>query len=114
LGLGVFDIVDGRGERALEAGHDAIVHVFGWQAGVLPHHRNDGNVDIRKNVRRRIENGKWSEDQQQQGKNEEGKSTFKRNFDNPHNREFPSSMSGSESISARVKSDFFKFERLIY
>ena len=44
------DAVDGGGIGALADEHDAAFHVLGGQAGIVPHHQHDGNVDDRKDV----------------------------------------------------------------
>ena len=40
LALDVLDVVDRRGEAALVVGDDALLHLLGGEAGVVPHHRD--------------------------------------------------------------------------
>ena len=52
LALDVLDVVDGRGEAALVVGDDALLHLLGRQAGVVPDDRDDRDVDVREDVGR--------------------------------------------------------------
>ena len=63
LGLGVLDVVHGSRERTLETGDDAVVHVIGGQAGVLPHDRHHRDIDVRENIGRGTQDCQGPENQ---------------------------------------------------
>ena len=54
LAFDMVDIVDGRGKLALVIIDHPARHVVGRQAAIGPHHRDHRNVDVRKNVGRRL------------------------------------------------------------
>ena len=57
-GFDVLDIVDRRGEGALVGVDEALLNVLGGQAGVLPDDADHGDIDGRKNIRRRAQQDK--------------------------------------------------------
>ncbi len=61
LRLHVLDPSDARTHRVLAVGGDALLHFRCAQAGVLPDHRDDRNVDLRKDVGGRDRNGRDAE-----------------------------------------------------
>jgi hypothetical protein len=50
LALDVLDSVDRRREGALEVAREALLHLVGRQAAVLPDHRDDRDIDLRQDV----------------------------------------------------------------
>ena len=52
LALDVLDVVDGRGEDALVVGDDALLHLLGREAAVVPDDRDHRDVDVREDVGR--------------------------------------------------------------
>ena len=54
LALDVVDVADDRREEALEVVGDALLHVLRRQAAVVPDHGDDGDVDVREDVGRRL------------------------------------------------------------
>ena len=54
LALGVLHVIDRGGQRALAHRDHTAFHLGGRQAGVGPHDRDDGNVDVGKNVLGRL------------------------------------------------------------
>ena len=67
----MLDVVDGRGERALELRHHAAGHFGRWQAGILPKRRNHRDADFRKDVDGRARGGQRADDEKQQRKHNE-------------------------------------------
>ena len=63
VGFDVFDVVDGRGQRALKLRHHAAGHLLGRQPGVGPDRRNDRNSDLGKDVDRRAQRGQRPDDE---------------------------------------------------
>ncbi|MDQ1094491.1 hypothetical protein QE400_003904 [Xanthomonas sacchari] len=72
IGFDVLDVVYGGGEHALERRGDAAGHLVGRQAGVLPHHGDHRDLDVRKDVGGRAQRGERTYDQDQQGQDDEG------------------------------------------
>ena len=56
LRLDVFNVIDGDGETALSVGDDAVRHFVWSHPGVVPHHANHRDVDVRQNVDRHPHN----------------------------------------------------------
>ena len=71
VGLDMLDVVDGRGESALELRHHAAGHLGRRQAGILPVRRNDRDADFRKDVDGRARGGQRADDEKQQRKHNE-------------------------------------------
>ena len=84
LRLDVLDVVDGGGQRPLALVDDAVGHLFGREAGVLPDDGDDRDVDVREDVGRRVEDSDGAENHQQQRKDSEGIRPSKREADYPH------------------------------
>ena len=59
LRLDVLDVVDRHCHAALGVGHDAVRHVAGREAGVVPDHADDGNIDVREDIDRRAQDDQW-------------------------------------------------------
>src|SRR5471032_816053 len=59
----VLDVVHRRGQRTLERRRDSSNHLIRRQARVLPYDADHGNADIGKDVGRRSDRGKRSDDQ---------------------------------------------------
>src|ERR1700730_12030730 len=68
----MLDVVDAVGQRTLVERHHAAGHVVGRQTGEGENHADDGDVDIREDVRWRPKGGSGPEDEDQQGHNDEG------------------------------------------
>ena len=68
LRLDVLDAADIGADRILAVGADALLHLGRRQAGVAPHHRDDGNADLRKNIRRHRPDRDAAEKQDQRRK----------------------------------------------
>ena len=71
-GLGMLDVVDQGGERALGVVVDALLHLLRVQAGVLPDDAYDGDVNGRKDVRWRAQEHERRKQQQHQRRHHEG------------------------------------------
>ena len=82
--LDVVDIVDRRGESALRDRDDTIRHVFGGEALILPDDAHHRDIDIGKDIDRRGQNGKGTDDQEQQRKDGEGIWPSQGESNNPH------------------------------
>ncbi len=65
LRLHVLDPSDARTDGVLAVGGDALLHFRRAQAGVLPDHGDDRNVDLRKDVSRRDRDRRDAEKQNQ-------------------------------------------------
>ncbi len=64
LRLNVVDIVDRGGQRAFGQGDDAVGHIHGRQALILPDDADHRNIDVGENVGRGVQNGERPENQQ--------------------------------------------------
>jgi hypothetical protein len=64
LRLNVIDIVDRRRQRAFSLRDDAVGHIHGGEAGVLPHDADHRNINVGKYVGGCIENRKRPKNQQ--------------------------------------------------
>ena len=65
-------------------GDDAVGHLLRGEALVLPHDAHHRNVDVGKDIDRRVENRERAEDQEQQRKNGKGIGPSQRESNNPH------------------------------
>ncbi len=72
LRFDVLDVVDRGRQRALVNRDDAGGHFVGREAAVIPHHRDDGDVDVGEDVSRRPRDGERAHHQNQQSQNDEG------------------------------------------
>jgi hypothetical protein len=63
LCLDISDVVDVGADRILAVGCNALLHFGRAEAGVLPDHCDDGNVDLRKDVNRHDANGRDAEEE---------------------------------------------------
>ena len=68
----MLDVVDVRGEAALEAGDDALLHLLRRQARVHPQDADDGDVDVGEDVDRHGDDGRAAEDGDEDGHHDEG------------------------------------------
>ena len=84
LRLDVLDVVDRGGHAALAVGDDAVGHLIGGEAGEVPHHRDDGNVDVGKDIRGHRHDAEDAEDQNQERKDDKRIRPPQRKPDNPH------------------------------
>jgi hypothetical protein len=84
LRFDVLDVVDGGGQTALVDGRDAVGHVFGRQARVIPDDADHRNIDFRQHVDRRGQQHEWRRQQDQNGHHDERVWPLKRNVDDPH------------------------------
>ena len=65
LRLDMLDVVDGGGGITLNHVGETVLHVLRGKPGVIEDNADDGNIDIRKNVDRRLEDGDPGEDDNQ-------------------------------------------------
>ncbi len=72
LRFDVLDVVDVRGEAALEARDDALLHLVGRQARIHPEDADDGNVDIREDIDGHGDDGSAAQDGDQDSHHDEG------------------------------------------
>jgi hypothetical protein len=79
--LDVLDVVHRRRQCALERSDDAPGHVVGRQTLVLPGHADDGNVDARKDIDRHADRGERADDENEQGRYDEGVGPAERDTD---------------------------------
>ena len=84
LALDVLDVVDGGGERALVVGDDALLHLLGRQARVVPDDRDDRDVDVREDVGRHPEDGDDAQDDDEHRHHDERVGAPQRQADDPH------------------------------
>jgi len=73
--LDVLDIVDGRGERALEQRRHAAGHLLRRQAGVLPDDRDDRDADVGEDIDRRAQRRQRPDDQDREREHDKGVGT---------------------------------------
>ena len=86
LALCVLDIVDGRRQRPLADRHDAAAHLRRRQTRIVPHHRDDGNIDVRKDVLRRLNRCPDAQHGDQQRQHDERIRAAQRQSYDPHIR----------------------------
>ncbi len=86
LRLNVLNIVHCRGHAALAVEGDAGRHLLSGEAGVLPYHRYDRDIYIRKNIRRHRQNTEGAKNQNQERKYGKGVGPPQRKPNNPHHR----------------------------
>jgi hypothetical protein len=55
----VFNVVDRRGHRPFEERDDAFLHLFGREAAVTPDNADYRDIDIRKNIDRHGNDGRY-------------------------------------------------------
>ena len=72
LRLDVLNVVDGGGHAAFAVAGDAVGHLFGGEAGELPHHADYGDIDIGKDIRRHREDAEGANQEQEYGKDGKG------------------------------------------
>jgi len=68
----VFDVVDGDRKPALGVGDDTVRHLSGGEAGVIPDHADDGNINFRENVDRGAQDGDRRKNDDEQSHHHEG------------------------------------------
>ena len=83
IGVGddMLDVVDGRGQRALERRRDASGHLVRRQAGIVPDHADHGDADVREDVGRRAQCRKRTQQHQEQRQHDESIGSAERNAD---------------------------------
>jgi hypothetical protein len=74
--LEVLDVVHRLGEHPRVLGGDPSFHLFRIQAGELPGHRDDWDVDVRKDIGGRPQNDHRAQDEDQEGEDDEGVGTI--------------------------------------
>ncbi len=84
LRLDVLDVVDVRGETALEAGDHAFFHLFGRESGIDPQNAHDRDIDIGKDIDRHGDDGGTAQDGNQNRHDDERIGAGKSQPDNPH------------------------------
>ena len=67
LRLNVLDVVDGDGRDALGVADDAVRHLLRREAGEVPQHADDGNVDVGKDVDGSADDGQGHQQDDDQG-----------------------------------------------
>ena len=72
LRLDVLDPVDAGADRIFAVGGDALLHLRRAEPGVLPDHRDDRDLDLRKNVGRHRQDRGDAEKQDESGKHIKG------------------------------------------
>jgi len=80
----VLDVINRGGQYALVDRNDMVGHLLRGQAGVVPDHTYDRDIDFREDVRWRLENNYWADDQNQKRHYDEGVRAPKGKFNNPH------------------------------
>jgi hypothetical protein len=63
LRLNVLNVIDRRCQSALALPHNALRHLLRRQAGIGPYHGDNGNINIRKNIRGRPHDRDRAQDQ---------------------------------------------------
>jgi hypothetical protein len=84
LRLHVFNVVDGSSEAALDRRNDALGHLFGGDAVVVPDHIDDGHADLGEDVGRHSDDRKPAGERDHQRHYDEGIGAPQRQTDNPH------------------------------
>ena len=64
LRLNVLDVVDSDGRGTLRVGDDAVGHLAGRETGIVPHHADDGNIDVGENIDRSTQKDDRRQDDQ--------------------------------------------------
>ena len=80
----MLDIVDEGRQRAFVGRGQPAFHLLRVQAGVGPHHGDDGNIDIGKNIGRRPEDHHRTQNKDQQRQHDERIGPIEREADDPH------------------------------
>ena len=84
LRFDVLDVVDRGGHAALGVGDDAVGHLLGREAAVLPHHRHHRNIDVRKDIHGHGFNAENAQDQNQKREDDKSIRPPQRKPNNPH------------------------------
>ena len=84
LRLGVLDVVDRRGQAALELHHDPVAQLLRRESGIVPDDGHDRNIDIREDIDRRPHDDHWPEEEQQQRQHHECVGSPECETNNPH------------------------------
>ena len=84
LAFYITDIADIGADGIFAVGGDALFHFLRSQAGVLPNHRHDGNIDVRENILWRCDDRAAAEKQHHQGQHIKCVTITKGESDNPH------------------------------
>ena len=71
VGDDVLDVIDRRGQRALERRDDTARHLIRRQAGVLPHHTDDRDADLGENIGRSTQSRERPDNQEQEREHDE-------------------------------------------
>ena len=80
----MFDVVHRRGRGTLVVRDDAVGHLLRQQPGVIPHRCDDWDVDARKDIRGRLENGEHPHDEHEESHDSKRIGPLERELDNPH------------------------------
>ena len=86
LRLDVLDVVDRGGHAAFAVGDDAVGHLLRGQAGVVPDHGDDGDIDVGKDIRGHRLDAEDAKNQNQKREDDKGVRPPQRKPDNPHHR----------------------------
>ena len=71
----MLDVIYCRGKRSLCDANDAVAHILRYETVEIPDDADNGNVDVRKNIRRGAKDCQRPHDQDEYGHNREGVGT---------------------------------------
>jgi hypothetical protein len=63
----VLDVIDGGSERSFRNTNDAIAYILRDETVVVPNDADDGNIDVRENVRWSANDGEPAQDHDEYG-----------------------------------------------
>ena len=84
LRLDMLDVADLRGQGALVVVDDAPGHIVRQEPVIGPHHADDRNIDVGKDVGRRPQRRQRAEDRNQEGEDDKGVWPPQRDLNDPH------------------------------
>ena len=84
LRFDVLDVVDRNRNAAFGVGDDAVGHLAGREPGEIPHHADNWNVDVGKDVDGSAQNDDRRQDEEHQRHHDEGIRAPERKCNNPH------------------------------
>ncbi len=89
LRLYVLDVIDGGGQVALRNGDYPVGQVLGLHTVVVPDNANDGDVNVRKNVRGRVNDCQRPKKEDQDSQHDNRVRFFQCQPNNPHHDLYP-------------------------
>ena len=103
----MLDVVHRSRHGAFGDGYHALGHLFGRQTGIGPNNAENGNVDVRKDVLRHHRDSDAAQHAHQDGHDDEGIGTAKRESNDPHGEpEQRSDAAGVQSVSFVAAMEF--------